>query len=152
MLALSVVCALLLVIYICTVFYLCMRKVQKIFEYSVTRPFAGFRHPDRMATEDQTVRGGEILSLAHAGILHSSMSLPHAGILYSSISLAHAGILYSSISLAHAGILHSSMLEGISGMEKCKIPAWARDKIFRHEQGAFSFPELNFSIGKLYFD
>jgi hypothetical protein len=26
--------------------------------YTVTRPYAGFRHPDRMAP-DQTVRGGE---------------------------------------------------------------------------------------------
>jgi hypothetical protein len=61
-----------------------------------------------MAPEDQPVRGGNILSLAHAGILHSSMSI------------AHAGILYSSISLAHAGILYSSMLEDISGMERTK--------------------------------
>ncbi len=28
------------------------------FSYTVTRPYAGFRHPDRMAP-DQTVRGGE---------------------------------------------------------------------------------------------
>jgi hypothetical protein len=29
-----------------------------IIQYTVTRPYAGFRHPDRMAP-DQTVRGGE---------------------------------------------------------------------------------------------
>ncbi len=29
-----------------------------------------------------------------------------------------------------------------SGMEECKIPAWAKDKMFRHQQGAFSVPEL----------
>jgi hypothetical protein len=29
-------------------------------------------------------------------------------------------------------------------MEECKIPAWAREKIFRHRQGTFSFPELHF--------
>jgi hypothetical protein len=59
-LALSVVCALLLVIYICTVFYLCMRKVKKIYtyKYTVTKPYAGFRHPDRMEP-DQNVRGRE---------------------------------------------------------------------------------------------
>jgi hypothetical protein len=26
-------------------------------------------------------------------------------------------------------------------MEECKIPAWARVKMFLHLQGAFSFPE-----------
>jgi hypothetical protein len=31
------------------------------------------------------------------------------------------------LSLAHSGILHSSMLEMSSGMEECKITAWARD-------------------------
>jgi hypothetical protein len=56
------------------------------------------------------------------------------------------------LSLAHAGILHSSMLEDISGMEECKIPSWARDKMFRCQQGAFSFPELQFSRGELHFD
>jgi len=24
-------------------------------------------------------------------------------------------------------------------MEECKIPAWARDKMFRHQQATFSF-------------
>jgi hypothetical protein len=40
--------------------------------YAVTRPYRGFRHPDWMAPV-QTVREGNILSLAFAGILHSSM-------------------------------------------------------------------------------
>jgi hypothetical protein len=40
--------------------------------YTVTRPYRGFRHPDWMAP-DLTVREGNILSLAYAGILHSSM-------------------------------------------------------------------------------
>jgi hypothetical protein len=61
------------------------------------------------------------------------------------------GILYSSMSLAHAGILYFSMQEDISGMEKCKIPARARDKMFQYLQGAFSFPELQFSRGVLHF-
>jgi hypothetical protein len=34
--------------------------------------------------------------------------------------------------LALAGILHSSMPEDISDMEKCKILAWARDKMILH--------------------
>jgi hypothetical protein len=45
----------------------------------------------------------------------------------------------------------SSMQEDISGMKECKIPAWAMDKMLRHQQGTFSFPELQFSIGKLHF-
>jgi hypothetical protein len=49
------------------------------------------------------------------------------------------------LSLAHAGILHSSMLEAIYGMEECKMPAWATDKMFPHQQGAFPFPELQLS-------
>jgi hypothetical protein len=40
----------------------------------------------------------------------------------------------------------------ISGMEECKIPAWARDKMFRHKQGAFSFLELQISRGEIHFD
>jgi hypothetical protein len=55
--------------------------------------------------------------------------------------------------LAHAGILflHSSMPEDIYGME-CKIPAWTREKMFPHQQGAFPFPELQLSRGELHFD
>jgi hypothetical protein len=55
------------------------------------------------------------------------------------------------LNLAHAIILHSSMPEDISGMEECNIPVWARDKMFRHQQGLFPFPELQFSRGKLHF-
>jgi hypothetical protein len=44
------------------------------------------------------------------------------------------------------------MPEEISNMEECKIPAWARDKMFRQQQGLFSFPELQFSRAELYFD
>jgi hypothetical protein len=55
------------------------------------------------------------------------------------------------LSLAHAVILHSSMPEDISSMEECKIPVWARDKMFRHQQGLFPFPELQFSRGELHF-
>jgi hypothetical protein len=36
-------------------------------------------------------------------------------------------------------------------VEECKIPAWARDKIFRHQQGAFPCPEPQFSIKRLIF-
>jgi hypothetical protein len=54
--------------------------------------------------------------------------------------------------LAHAGILHSTMLEEISNMEESKIPAWARDKMFRHQKGGFSFPELHFSRAEFPFD
>jgi hypothetical protein len=54
-------------------------------------------------------------------------------------------------SLAHAVILHSSILEDISSMEEWKIPAWARVKMFRHLQGLFPFPELQFSRGELHF-
>jgi hypothetical protein len=53
--------------------------------------------------------------------------------------------------IAYAVILHSSMPENISSMEECKIPAWARDKMFRHQQGLFPIPELQFSRGELYF-
>ncbi len=33
---------------------------------------------------------------------------------------------WNILSLAHTGILHSSMLDMSSGMEECKITAWAR--------------------------
>jgi hypothetical protein len=47
------------------------------------------------------------------------------------------------LTLAHAGILHSSMPEDISGMgEGQNLP---------EPTGAFSFPELLFSRGKLHF-
>jgi hypothetical protein len=46
----------------------------------------------------------------------------------------------------------SPMAEDISGNEKYKMPAWARDKMFRHQQGAFPFPELQLSKGELHFD
>jgi hypothetical protein len=42
--------------------------------------------------------------------------------------------------------------EDISSMEECKIPVWARGKMFRHQQGAFSFLELKFSRGELHFE
>jgi hypothetical protein len=44
------------------------------------------------------------------------------------------------------------MPEDIYGMEECKMPAWARDKMFPHHQGAFPFPELQLSRGELHFD
>jgi hypothetical protein len=37
----------------------------------------------------------------------------------------------------------SPMPEISSGMEECKIPAWARDKMFRH-QGPFLFSDKIF--------
>jgi hypothetical protein len=37
--------------------------------------------------------------------------------------------------------------EPSSGMGECKIPAWERDKMLRHQQGDISFPELQFSMG-----
>jgi hypothetical protein len=37
----------------------------------------------------------------------------------------------------------------ISGMEECKIPSWARDKMFWHQPDAFSYQELKFSLGGL---
>ncbi len=40
----------------------------------------------------------------------------------------------------------------ILDLEECKISAWGRDKVFRHQQGAFSFTELQFSRGELHFD
>jgi hypothetical protein len=55
------------------------------------------------------------------------------------------------IFLAHAVILHSFMPEDISSLEECKIPVWARDKMFRHQQGLFPFPALEFSRGGLHF-
>jgi hypothetical protein len=55
------------------------------------------------------------------------------------------------LSLAHAVILYSSMPEDISSMEECNIPVWARGKMFRHQQGLFPFPELQFSRGELRF-
>ncbi len=36
----------------------CTVMTYKLLRHTVTRPYAGFRHPDRMAP-DQTVRGGE---------------------------------------------------------------------------------------------
>jgi hypothetical protein len=44
------------------------------------------------------------------------------------------------------------MPEDISGNEEYKMPAWARDKMFRHQQGAFSFPKLQLFKGELHFD
>jgi hypothetical protein len=41
--------------------------------------------------------------------------------------------------------------EDMSSMEQCKIPEWARGKMFPHQQGADPFPELQFSRGKLNF-
>jgi hypothetical protein len=37
-------------------------------------------------------------------------------------------------------------------MEECKIPAMVREKMFWHQQGAISFPEMQFSRGELHFD
>jgi hypothetical protein len=44
------------------------------------------------------------------------------------------------------------MPEDIYGMEECKTPAWAREKMFPHQQGVFPFPELQLSGGELHFD
>jgi hypothetical protein len=44
------------------------------------------------------------------------------------------------------------MPEDISDTEECKKPAWAKDKMFRHQQGAFLIPEMQFSRGELHFD
>jgi hypothetical protein len=49
------------------------------------------------------------------------------------------------LSLAPTGILFSSMLEMSSGMEECKITAWARDKMFLAHAGILhsSMPEMS---------
>ncbi len=49
------------------------------------------------------------------------------------------------MSLAHTGILHSSMLEMSSGMEECKITAWARYNMSLAHAGIlqFSMPEMS---------
>jgi hypothetical protein len=39
------------------------QKIESVEEYTVTRPYAGFRHPDRIF----------LFSHAHVGILYSSM-------------------------------------------------------------------------------
>jgi hypothetical protein len=53
-------------------------------------------------------------------------------------------ILSHPLTFLHAG--------NISDKEECKIPAWARNKCyFWHQQGAFPFPELQFSRGELHF-
>jgi hypothetical protein len=49
-------------------------------------------------------------------------------------------------------ILQSSMPEDIYGMEEYKMPARARYRMFRHQQGAFPFSELQLSKGELHFD
>jgi hypothetical protein len=41
--------------------------------------------------------------------------------------------------------------EDIPSMEECKISVWARGKMFRDQQGDFSFPGLHFSRGELHF-
>jgi hypothetical protein len=56
-----------------------------------------------------------------------------------------------NLSFPHAVILHSSMPEDISSMEECNLSVWVREKIFRHQQGLFPFPELQFSRGELRF-
>ncbi len=49
------------------------------------------------------------------------------------------------MSLTHTGILHSSMLEMSSGMEECKITAWARYNMSLAHAGIllFSMPEMS---------
>ncbi len=49
------------------------------------------------------------------------------------------------MSLAHTGILHSSMLEMSSGMEECKVTAWARNILSLAHAGILhsSMPEMS---------
>jgi hypothetical protein len=49
------------------------------------------------------------------------------------------------IFLVHAGILHSSMLDMSSGMEECKITAWAKDNMLLAYAGILhsSMPEMS---------
>jgi hypothetical protein len=49
-------------------------------------------------------------------------------------------------------IKYYAFLSDIYGMEECKIPAWARDNMFRDQQTVFSFPQFQFSRGELHFD
>jgi hypothetical protein len=55
------------------------------------------------------------------------------------------------LSLVHFGILFSSLPEISFGEEECKIPAWAKDKMFRHQQENFFIP-MQFSRGELHLD
>jgi hypothetical protein len=79
-----------------------MLKVLCVVSYTVTRPHAGFRHPDRMAP-DQTVREREHFSLARKNtFLEFSEDLPsekkkeceHGG-----IELKSLGVLILSYTL-----------------------------------------------------
>ncbi len=56
----------------------CFVLLKKLIMVQCNRTLCGFRHPDRMAP-DQSGEGN-ILSLAHAGILHSSMLKGISGI------------------------------------------------------------------------
>ncbi len=139
-------------------------------EYIVIRTYAGFRHPDRMM-RGQTVRGGEhfvprpcwYFTFLHVGrhfrnfpeICHVEKKNQCDQGRLELMSLKVLNLFYTP--RARLPCMRSQNIKywpfsDISGTEECKIPAWTRDKMFWHRQGAFSFPELQFSRGELHFD
>jgi hypothetical protein len=82
--------------------------------YTVTRPYAGFRHPDRMAP-DSSVWGGENDCFIWSGNMLAQV-LKFSGIFPKSGIFRGFGGHLSGESLAFAGTLHSSMPEDISGI------------------------------------
>ncbi len=132
---------------------------------------------------------GNILCLAHAGILHSFILEGISGIfqrftlwkkervlairerthvLMSTVLLSYAPrpqlpcmrvqymkyyplfwkIAVLGMEITPCSIVHNSMPD--SSEEECKIQA--KDKMFRHQQGSFSFPDMQFSRAELHFD
>ncbi len=111
--------------------------------HTVTKPYAGFRHPDQMAS-DQTVRGGEhfVPPQWHFSFLHAGRHFPNFLEIYpvvkrkkrvwsGRIELLSLGILI--LSFTHRSWLtymraqtmkYQAILYDISDMEECKIPAW----------------------------
>ncbi len=87
---------------------------RKGYVYTVTRPYAGFRHPDRMAP-DSSVWGGKLIALYGLEICSLRYWSFPAYFRNSEFSGDLHGHL-SGDSLAYAGTLHSSMPEDISGI------------------------------------
>ncbi len=152
-----------------------LRRTRFCLACTVTRPQAGFRQHDRMAPD--ATGEGNILALAHADILHSSILEDISGIfskIYpvtkrkecehrrnrNHVLRSTDPVLYPQTTVA---LLESTKYKILSSLlEKCrfgnvfrhgdcKIPAWAGDKMFWHQQSVFyshnsSFTEESFIL------
>jgi hypothetical protein len=103
--------------------------------------------PYRKLLQSQSLK--LMVKTRHGNIVHKAHAFLPFVIFDSILPSLHVSLQTQTVYTVirtYAGFRHPDRMvpEDISSIEECKIPAWMRDKMFHHQQGAFSFTEMQF--------